>query len=58
MNEAQLKQWHADRARQALIGTNYGTTSYQRRWTRGDYMRMINDGLALRTYRSIMGRYW
>ena len=51
----QLAQWHADRARQALIGTNFATHRWCRAGSRGDYMQAINNGIALRTYRSIAG---
>lgn len=52
LTPSQLATWQADRARQALIGTNYDTTSYRHRWSRGDYLQLINNGIALRTYQA------
>jgi hypothetical protein len=52
VTESQLATWFVDRARQALLGTNIAP------WvrSRGDHMRRLNNGVALRTYRSIAGR--
>lgn len=51
MTDSQLQQWHTDRARQDLLGTSIAP------WvsSRGDHMRRLNTGIALRTFRAIVG---
>ena len=52
LTESQLAQWRTDRERQSLLGTNIAP------WvrSRGDHMRRLNNGVALRTYRHIKER--
>lgn len=51
LTETQRARWNRDRARQAAIGTNHGMYAYSLR-SRGEYMRAINNSIALRTYRA------
>ncbi len=45
----QLKAWFSDRARQELMGTSISPTVR----SRGDHLRRLNSGVALRTYLSV-----
>lgn len=49
LTDEQRAEWASDRARQALLGTNI---AHHVR-SRGEHMRKLNNGVALRTYHII-----
>lgn len=53
LNERQLEQWHEDRERVAAQHPHWGGRGRGVRWSRGDHYRRKNNGIALRTYRTI-----
>lgn len=53
LTERQLKRWLADRARQSKIFTFSTCTG-----SRGDWLRRCNNGVALRTYKSVKSGWY